>query len=168
MSSMSSTIVKVLLDTTYLLPIFGIEVEGLSSDDIEKLRNLKIERRIELYYSPIIWIEILGKICRELAKRRMKMEDIEHITELATKSLIESEFFKQILPGVDAIKLALKLRIHGHRDNIDNILYSISIENDMIFLTMDEELKKFLEENNYKTDNVMNHKQLFKQLTHTK
>jgi len=45
---MSSTIIKVLLDTTYLLPIFGIEVEGLSDEDIKKLRSLNVEKKIEL------------------------------------------------------------------------------------------------------------------------
>jgi len=48
----------------------------------------------------------------------------------------------------------------GHKDNIDNILYATSVLNKMFFLTMDYSFKKFLEENGYNTDNLINHIQL--------
>lgn len=42
---------KVLLDTTYLLPTFGVEVEGLSEEDIAKLRTLLDNHAIIIHYS---------------------------------------------------------------------------------------------------------------------
>jgi len=48
----------------------------------------------------------------------------------------------------------------GHRDNIDNLLYTTSALEDRLLLTMDEDLKDFLLRNNFKADNLIDHKKL--------
>ncbi|MCS7364555.1 MAG: PIN domain-containing protein [archaeon GB-1867-035] len=158
---MNSTRLKVLLDSTYILPSFGIEVEGLTDNHIAKLREAKIKGKIEFYCSPVIWIEVLGKIWRESKHRKI---EVEEIVERAVEALIKSEFYNWIKPSAEAIKLAFKLRKKGHKDNIDNILYATAATNKMIFLTMDEDLKNFLIKNNYEAKHLLNHIELLKQL----
>lgn len=54
---------KVLLDSTYLLPIVGVEVEGIIDAllTLKKLRKLGI---LEVYYTYFNIIEILGKVSK--------------------------------------------------------------------------------------------------------
>jgi len=154
---MSSTALKVLLDSTYLLPSFGIEVEGLQNEHIIQLREAVIKGKIRFYCLTVVWVEVIGKVFRE--NQRLKL-DIEEILDVTIKSLLESGFYEWIQPTSEAVKLAFKLRKLGHRDNIDNLLYATSITNNMIFLTMDENFKNFLLKEGYKVNNLMNHTQL--------
>jgi PIN domain nuclease of toxin-antitoxin system len=108
-----------------------------------------------------VWVEVIGKICRE--KERLR-KDIDDIVDIAVKSLMESGFYEWLTPTMDAVKLAFKLRTLGHRDNIDNLLYATSAVNGMQLLTMDEDLKNFLSKNNFKVDSLINHKNLLKML----
>ncbi len=148
---------KVVVDTTYLLPVFGISVKGLSDDDLLLLRKLSLEGIVRLYLVPVIWIELLGKVYREARKHRVDSRRIK----LAVKSLYNPRFYKWVKPGYRAIMLAYKLRELGHRDNIDNILYATATTRKMLFLSMDEELKEFLAKTELPKDNIVSHKELF-------
>lgn len=148
---------KVVVDTTYLLPIFGIGVKGLTDEDLLLLRKLSLEGTIKLYLVPVIWSELLGKVYREASK--YKVDDKR--TSFAIKSLYNPRFYKWIKPGYKAIKLAYKMRKLGHRDNIDNILYATALTRNMMFLSMDQELKEFLDKVELPQDNVITHKDLF-------
>ena len=159
---MSFGVTKVLLDSTYILPSFGIEVKELSNTDIAALREAKLENKVDFYCSTISWVEVIGKVGSELWKYGLDIS-VEEV-ELAIRSLLESGFYKWIEPSVSAVALALKLRILGSKDNIDNLLYAISIENDMLFLTMDKKFKEFLLQHGYKVDKVLDHKELFRKL----
>ena len=154
---MSSTALKVLLDSTYLLPSFGIEVEGLQNEHIIQLREAVIKGKIRFYCLTVVWVEVIGKVFRE--SQRLKL-DLEEILDIAIKSLLESGFYEWIQPTSEAVKLAFKLRKLGHRDSIDNLLYAASITNNMIFLTMNKNFKNFLLKEGYKVNNLMNHTQL--------
>lgn len=159
---MSSTPLSVLLDSTYILPSFGIEVEGLSLYHIARLREAGVKGRVNFYCLSVVWVEVIGKICRE--KERLR-EDLDDVVDVAVKSLLESGFYKWLTPTSNAVKLAFKLRMLGHRDNIDNLLYATSTENNMLLLTMDEDFKKFLLKNNFKVENLVNHEDLLMMLT---
>jgi len=160
-SRMSSSAVNVLLDSTYILPSFGIEVEGLSVEHIAKLREASVKGKVKFHCLSVVWVEVIGKVCRE--KERLRT-DINHIIDIAIKSLLDSGFYKWLTPTSDAVKLAFKLRMLGHRDNIDNLLYATSAENNMLLLTMDEDFKKFLSQNNFKVNNLIDHGSLLKKL----
>lgn len=155
----SSSAINVLLDSTYLLPSFGVEVEGLPLEHLVKLREAAVKGKVKLHCLSIVWVELIGKICREKERLRVNIGDV---IDAAVKSLLESGFYKWLAPTAEAIKLAFKLRTLGHRDNIDNLLYATSIEENMLLLTMDEEFKKFLLKNNFKTDNLITHENLLK------
>ncbi len=158
---MSSMVLNLLLDSTYLLPSFGIKVEGLSDEQILRLRVAKIKGKVKFYCLPLVWVEIISKVHREARRRRV---DVENIIAVATKSLLDSGFYEWITPGSKAIELAFKLRVLGHRDNIDNLLYATSLEKNMVFLTMDKEFREFLSNHGYKTENLMDHNQLLSML----
>ena len=96
-------------------------------------------------------------MCRE--KERLKA-NIEDIVDVAVESLLNSGFYKWLSPTAESVKQAFKLRMLGHRDNIDNLLYTTSALEDMLLLTMDEDLKDFLLRNNFKADNLIDHKKL--------
>ncbi|RLE85146.1 MAG: hypothetical protein DRJ41_01775 [Thermoprotei archaeon] len=152
---------RVLLDSTYLLPSFGIEVEGLTERHIAQLREAVLSRKVKLYCLLVAWVEVIGKVCRE-AKRAGII--VDEVVEAALKSLFESKFYTWISPNLEAIRLAFKLRMLGHRDNVDNLLYATSVVHDMILLTMDQELKIFLANHGYSLSNVMDHVQLIEKI----
>lgn len=49
---------RLLLDTTYILPALGIEVEGVEGV-LEALQRLRRHRRVEVYYSCYSILEAL-------------------------------------------------------------------------------------------------------------
>jgi len=147
---------RILLDSTYLLPTFGVGVVGLTDEDIKTLRELAKDR-VQYFCASIVWVEILGKIYKEASKRDL---NVDHLLEVGVKSLISSGFYKWIEPSVEAIKLAFELRKKGHRDMVDNILYGIAKSQEMIFLTMDSKFMAFLRKNGFSTENVIDHKKL--------
>ncbi|MEM3956307.1 MAG: hypothetical protein QW424_06120 [Candidatus Bathyarchaeia archaeon] len=160
---MISTPLKVLLDSTYILPSFGIEVEGLSVDHIIRLREAGVKGKVKFYCLSVVWVEVIGKVYREMERLKENMDDV---IEMAVRSLLESGFYEWLTPTSNAVKVAFKLRMLGHKDNVDNLLYVTSIENNMLLLTMDEELKKFLLKNNFKADNLLDHEGLLKKISY--
>ncbi len=149
-------VLKVLLDSTYLLPTFGVSVRGLSDEDIETLRILG-RTKVRYYCLSVVWVEILGKIHREALKKGISLDGI---INAAIESLLSSGFYEWISPSLNAVKIAYELRLRGHRDIIDNLLYGTAISEHMIFLTMDMTFIDFLKRNNYATENVYDHKKL--------
>lgn len=161
---------KVLLDSTYLLPSFGVEVEGFSEEDIVKLKELLDDGAVEMYYSPIVWVEILGKIARELRRKRAGKEVLTQVS-LALKSITETGTYRAVLPSSKDVELALRLRLLGHRDNIDNLLYAIAHNNGLVLMSMDKTLRNFIEENKehgLRSDIIRDHKTLLRGKTQTK
>jgi len=154
-------VLDVLLDSTYLLPSFGIEVEGLSDEHIRVLREAWSKGLVRFYCLSVVWIEVIGKVCREARKSGL---EISNVINIAIKSLLESGVYEWIDPTPDAIKLAFKLRLAGHKDVIDNLLYATSITKNMIFLTMDDALKDFLVKHGFSVENLMDHEQLLMRL----
>lgn len=148
---------KVIVDTTYLLPVFGISVEGLSDDDLLRLRELAIEGKVRLFCVSVVWAELLGKVYREAAKHEVDKE----IIRLAIKSLFNPRFYKWIKPGPKSILLAYRIRSLGHRDNIDNILYATAYTKNMILLSMDISFREFLKEKGYNIECIKSHNELF-------
>ncbi len=140
---------KVLLDSTYILPSFGIEVKGLSDEEIAKLREAMLKGTIKFYCSTVSWVEVIGKVYRE--SKRLGL-NVEETVDIAVKSLLKSGFYEWITPSLKAIRLAFKLRKLGHVDNIDNLLYATSITSNLIFLTMNDDFKRFLLNHNYETE----------------
>jgi len=143
----SSRKLKLLLDSTYLLPIVGVEVEGIE-EALILLKRLRDEEKAEYYYTPFNLFEIIGKLSR-------LNYDVNRVTIGLTA--IEEEF-KLIQPTRQAYLKALTLRAKGYRDLIDLLLYATSQTSDIIFLTRDYTLIKFLKENHEDISKILDEK----------
>ena len=143
----SSTELKILLDSTYILPIVGVEVE-----DIDKaliiLKKLRRERKARFYYTQFNILEILGKIA--------KIKYDRDIVAIGLSSIIEE--FELAYPTVEGYVKALDLKKKGHNDLIDLLLYTTSLTRNLIFLTRDNVLINFLESMGEDTRNILNEK----------
>ena len=153
-------IIRVLVDSTYILPAFGIKVIGLGDEDLLKLERLRMRRLVDFFYTDIIWVEIIPKVEKEYRDRNIEL------TLETFESIIESlyETFTNIAPGLKALREAYRLRMLGHRDMIDNLLYGIAVENNLYLLSQDRVFKEFLRRNNLSYEIVVDHQELFKRV----
>ena len=125
---------RILLDTSFLLPSMGVEVTGAS----EVLKKLKEEEN-ELYYSNFSLLESLWVLLL-LEKKGIGIE-LETI-KAGLRSIEQS--YTRAAEGVEIFPEALNLRRAGHADIIDCLLYAVSLGENLRFLTFDSELKEFL------------------------
>jgi len=152
----SSVKLKILLDSTYLLPIVGIEVEGVT-EIFAVLKELKRRKLSEFYYTPFNIFEIIGKIAK------LKYDHDIVVTGL---SLIEEEF-KLTYPKVEGYIKALDLRRRGFNDLIDLLLYATSLTRNLLFLTRDLNLISFLEKLGEETKNIVYEEDFLKKHSHS-
>lgn len=132
---------KILLDTSFILPSLGLSVEK------EVIETIKYFRVFEIYYSELSLLEALWKIVRLI-----RPEDMEIV--LNGIRSIKRTYYRVEIP-VKAYGLAYKMYRNGHRDIIDNLLYSAAYILNMRFLTLDEELISFLKSKGYPTESVV-------------
>jgi hypothetical protein len=124
---------KVLLDSTYLLPIFGVAVKGIERV-LEVLESLHRSRAIKIYYTCFNILEIISKIS--------KMQYSVRMVEMGINSIMES--FQQAYPKPQSYMKALRLKSMGFNDLIDLLLYTTSVDNSLKMLTRDKDLLEFL------------------------
>ncbi len=132
-TSYSNKKLRILLDSTYLLPILGVDVEEIEKT-LVVLKNLKVKQEAKYYYSPYSLLEILGKISRTKYDR----------DRLRLGLVALQENFESALPTIDGYIKALEYRARGFKDLIDLLLYFTAQSNNILFLTRDEELVEFL------------------------
>ncbi|MCS7104246.1 MAG: PIN domain-containing protein [Thermofilaceae archaeon] len=130
----SSAELRVLPDTTYILPILGVRVKEVETT-IEKLGKLWRNGKVKLYYSPFSLLEALGKIAKL---------NYDTATLLLGLKIIEEEFEKAT-PTPEGYLKALELKRAGFPDLIDLLLYETSLTRRILLLTRDENLLTFLE-----------------------
>ena len=140
---------KILLDTSFLLPFIGFKTDEVVMNCIEKLKEH------EVYYSELSILEALWKITKKIRElssgqdynRNNIVEVVANGIRAIRRDLNRAEITEE------AVKEAIKLYVLGHRDLIDNILYSITItQEDVKFLTIDESLKTFIKSRNLRSD----------------
>lgn len=151
---------RVVIDTLFLLPILGIEVEEINKEDIILLKNLS-DKILFIYPAPML-IELLGK-----ALRKAKENNLKFLPEEAAKGLrliLSNIFVKVKIPDTRSLLLASQIWLKGHKDILDNIAYAYSRTLNSLLLTLDENLTNFLKKNNYPTNNIVNINELIKSL----
>jgi predicted nucleic-acid-binding protein len=121
---------KVLIDTSFLLPALGIEVEK------EIIEAVKHFHSAEVHYLEVSVLEAMWKVIRVVPPEKLKVieEGINAIQNTYTTSV----------PRPSSYAKALMLYRKGHRDFIDNLLYAVSVEEEVFFLTIDEAFISFL------------------------
>jgi hypothetical protein len=140
----SSSKAGILIDTSYLLPILGVEVVGVTKV-LEILKRILLSGEIDIYYSPFSLFEALGEVSR-----------LNYDPEIVEQGLIAIlEEFKVSLPNTQAYMKALELKKKGFRDLIDLLLYTSALANKLRFLTRDRELIEFLEKHEEDTTSIL-------------
>lgn len=125
---------RVLLDTTYLLPLAGISVEGVEKNALRLIR----ERGHELFISEVSLFEMLAKGAKLAADRHVDEDRIS----LAIRSILQDQRISRITPYQDGvIKSAVWLRRY-HSDFIDCLILASALEVCDILVTEDERLSR--------------------------
>jgi len=122
---------KVLLDTSLLLPTLGIEVRGAE-------RLLERLWGHELYYSELSILEAIW-VALSLARRGVLDRDL---FEWGLQSVFEGYRRAELSPEV--VMMGLELYELGHRDIVDCLLYSTALSYGMRFASLDRELREFV------------------------
>jgi len=149
----SSTKYKILLDSTYILPILGIEVEDIE-EILTTLRELSRNGKAIFYYTEFNIIEILGKISRE-----------DYDPNIVSKGLsIIQEEFKLTNPTTEGYIKAIELKKKGFKDLIDLLLYTTSTTRNLIFLTRDKPLIEFLKNSREDIENIIYEEEFIKNI----
>lgn len=143
-SSRDRTRMRILLDTTYLLPVVGVEVEDVNPV-LRILARLYHQGAVEIYYTPFNLLEITGKLSRTGYDRER--------VRLGLASIRES--FRITHPTPAGYLKALELRVKGFKDLVDLLLYTTSRTRRLSFLTRDTALVRFLEKVGESTDNIL-------------
>jgi hypothetical protein len=147
---------KVLVDSTFLLPTLGVKVAQISESDLRELAKLRSRTSFFCIHQSLV--EVLGKVGREWTST--SAENVPQAIEEGLRSLLESDLYAWISPSTKALVDAVKMRRKGHKDMIDNMLYSTAADLGMLFLSLDMDLIKFLEENQYSTEKIVDIKKL--------
>jgi len=135
---------RILLDTTYLLPIVGINVSGVE-ETLSILEKLYRSKSVEIFYTQFSILEIIGKLSRlDYDRRRV---------EIGLKAIRSR--FKMISPTTRGYIEALELRKKGFRDLIDLLLYTTSKTRRLLLLTRDVALVEFLKRIGEETTNIV-------------
>ena len=132
---------EILIDTTFLLPALGINVEK------EAMEAIKYFHKVKVYYLEEGLLEAMWKILKMITEEKIRrvIIGIEAIRKTYTLLIPPPKAF------IDAIKIYYK----GHKDYIDAIHYTTALHKQKLFLTIDYEFIDFLKKNNYKVNNVI-------------
>ena len=141
MKSKQATL-RVLLDTSFILPSLGIDVGEDVSEGLKKLADIKAE----IYYSHFSILESLWVAARLSTNETFDAESFN----LGLRSIIEGDRYMKVKEDSKTFDDALKLHMLGHKDMIDNILYANSIRLSIKLLTLDRKLKDFIHERGLK------------------
>jgi len=128
---------RVLLDTSFILPSFGIETGKEVLDGLGRLEDVKAG----IYYSRFSILESLWVIARISKGGAFDADRFD----LGLRSILESGKYEEVREDTGAFTEALKLRLLGHNDMVDNILYACSVAFNLKFLTLDDELNDFVQ-----------------------
>ena len=124
---------KILLDTIFILPTLGIDAGS-------KVEETLGESKAKLYYSQF---SILESLWIEAKISKSQSFDIERFNQ-GLRSIIKSGRYIKVKETCKIFEEALKLYMQGHKDIIDNILYTTSVNLNLKLLTLDTELKDFI------------------------
>ena len=148
----------VVIDTTYLLPFFGVEVKGIELNDLYNLINSLKNMGVEFIYPKPMLIELLAKLFREAEKISMKQLP-EYVWIRLRALLLSGEVVLEDLMLED-VKVIEKLRFSGFKDLFDCIAYAVAKRLGGILLTMDRKFKEFIAAVGEDTNIIKDHNEL--------
>jgi len=146
----SSRVRRILIDTTFLLPALGIEVEP------EALEAIKYFHDLRVHYLEASLLEALWRMLKLVS------EDGLELVRIGIEAIRTT--YHRLDPPAEAHIEAYRLYHEGHRDYIDNLLYSTSKTMNLPLLTIDRELRDFIEMRGHPTENLISLSDLLKSL----
>jgi predicted nucleic acid-binding protein len=138
----SKEALRVLLDTTFILPTLGIDVGREVSKAFQRLD----EMQVEIHYSRYSILESLWVAARTVGHQGPLQDRIA----LGLRSVLKSHRYVKVDEEPEIFIESLKLHGLGHKDTVDNILYASSKHYNLKLLTVDKELRKFVRDNGLK------------------
>jgi predicted nucleic acid-binding protein len=131
---------KILLDTSFLLPTLGIDVEKEVIETLSKLES----REDHLFYSDWSLLESSWLAVRQMKQGKYQ----EPIYRRGLLSITKTQVYDTVEMNPEDYLAALRFFQMGHSDMIDNLLYATALRNKYQFLTIDTELAFFITKNN--------------------
>jgi len=132
----------IVLDTSYLLPFFGIEVKDIDPVDVRRVIEFSKRLGIEIVYPRIMVLELLAKLFGEAEKRSLQALPSVAKEKLTSLLLSGEVILEDLVP--DHIDIVERLRLRGFRDLFDCIAYAVAKVKRGIFMTMDRAFRQFL------------------------
>ncbi|MEM2876320.1 MAG: PIN domain-containing protein [Candidatus Bathyarchaeia archaeon] len=129
---------RVLLDTSFILPSLGVDVGGEVSEGLRKV----VDAGAVMYYSTFSVLESLWVAARLSGGGAFDVETFS----VGLRSVVEGGRYRKVEEDSRTFSEALRLYVLGHRDIVDNILYVDSTSLDLNLLTVDDELRVFIRE----------------------
>jgi len=153
---------KVLLDTTYLLPVFEIETNKFSKRDLELL----LDSGIELFFNPISLIEIKWVLIRLTKRDKRKLGLLRKVYNESVDYLLCCEEIKPtILLNGEICRLEDILYDAGIKDYFDRIIMATAKVFTGRLLTEDDDLADVVKNlKEFEDLEVLNWRQLVKTL----
>ena len=133
---------NVLVDTSFLLPALGIEVEN---DVLDAIRLFT--KGVEVLYIEAALLEAMWKVIRIVPREKLSR------VELGVEAVRRT--YKRLDPPPRAYIVAAEIYHRGHRDYINVLHYSTARELGIYFLTIDAELIENLERYGYKVEGIV-------------
>jgi len=131
----------VLVDTTFLLPALGVEVEE------EAMKVTPFFRRFEVHYLEVELMEAMWNV--------LKLIPLEKLDRVRLGLEAVRETYRLLTPPARAYRDAIEVYRRGHRDYIDALHYATARIEKIPFLTIDYNLTDFLREHGYELEGVV-------------
>ncbi len=136
--------IRCFIDTTYLMPLFGLKTSVKSLN--EQFLEILSKDRFTFLYSAVSIIEIKWQVIH-LGKMDYDIDVLEKKFSLALSSLKNDSRYECVdFLNADINDLSFELRKRGHNDYFDTIIASSSLWEAEFFITEDEPLKKMSQE----------------------
>jgi len=137
---------RLILDTTYILPLFGIKIKDLAGiNEGIKLIWKKGIRDFEVYLPTICLIEVLYKLISEYRKTN----DFKILKRypMAVPTIMTSQNVNLFDPQLNSIasQIAIIIRHSSHNDIMDCLIAASAAALNGILLTEDKDLKNKLQ-----------------------
>lgn len=137
-------LIKVCLDTTYLMPLFGLDtsIKNLKPQFLELLEK----NRYLFHYSPVSIIEIKWQIIN-LSTSRQKAEKFEtQFSQALTALKADKRFVVVDFLEARINDFSFELRKLGHTDYFDTVIAGSAVWETKKFVTEDEPLKQVIQQ----------------------
>jgi len=129
------------VDTTFLLPALGIEVER---DAMEAIRFF---HSLEVYYLEAGLLEAMWKVLKLVPREKLGR------VKIGVKAIRRT--YRLLTPRAEALIEAARIYHLGHRDYIDALHYAAARAENMALLTIDRSFIEFLEQHGYGVEGVV-------------